>query len=81
MNIDKIYEKWRAERAQVQPAPDFADRVMRVIANAPADSPMPAFPSRWNNLVRVGLCAAAGIAALARAVELLSVFSATAIGN
>jgi hypothetical protein len=87
---ESMYEKWRHDRSQVDPPEGFADRVMREIQSLPlperprSDGSPAGASSESNRLARfarLGVCAAAGLAALFRVAELLSVFSATGIDN
>jgi hypothetical protein len=78
---DELFEAWRSNRANVNPPPGFADRVMESIAVTPIPSPGENPRRSWSWGIRTGLMAAAVAVALFRAAELLSVFSATGLEN
>ena len=91
MSDEALFEKWRRDRSQFDPTEGFADRVLQEIQGLPL--PSKALPdelspigtaakaNRWSRFARFVLGTAAGLAALFRIVELLSVFSATGIDN
>ena len=83
MSIEKLYETWRQERSRREPSDGFSDRVMQQIDSLPmpASVERPAVPNQIRRLVRIGLCAAAVVAALFRVAELLSMFVATGTEN
>ena len=78
---DEIYEQWRVQRSDEKPPVDFLDRVMSSIGQAPPPSNIDITRKRLSTGVRTGVMAAAVLVALFRAVELLSVFSATGLEN
>jgi len=79
---DELFEQWRVQRSDGKPPPaDFVDRVMSSIGQAPPPSSIDITRKRWPTGVRTGVMAAAFLVALFRAVELLSVFSATGLEN
>lgn len=81
MDADSVFERWREQRAQLNPSPDFPDRVMaRLDANPSPGDPMAAKERSWR-LAKAVLCAAAALAALIRVMEVLSLFRATGIEN
>jgi len=85
MDRNAMYEKWRADRSRIVPPEGLADRIMQRLESLP----LPARPgpltaaegSRSQRLARLGVCAAAVVAALIRVAELLSIFAATGIEN
>jgi len=79
MDTDALFEKWRRERAAVEPAPDFADRVMQSLDAPQVESP--GRPRGLRSLVKATAFAAAVLAALFRVVELLSLFATSQIEN
>jgi hypothetical protein len=81
MNTEPIYEKWRRERACVEPAAGFADRVVRSAESLPKPNGSPQRLSRTQGLLRTSACAAAGLAALFRVAELFSLFAASNLDN
>jgi hypothetical protein len=82
MENETLYEEWRSTRSRSTPSDGFADRVMHQVELLPLPAPSPDWGlSRTQRLVRVGLCAAAVVAAVFRLAELLSVFAATGIEN
>jgi ferric-dicitrate binding protein FerR (iron transport regulator) len=91
MDTEALYERWRDSRSRVEPAADFADRIMQAIHEEPPANHAPATDvivsqpvperSRAVQLARAGAVAAAVLAALFRVVELVSVFATTGIEN
>jgi hypothetical protein len=83
MDHETMFEKWRRDRAAVEPAPDFADRVLQTL-DAPNVEPVieaAVQPRGVRRLVQAPVCAAALLAALFRVVELLSLFATSQIEN
>lgn len=83
MDHESMFENWRRDRSAVEPAADFADRVMQSLA-APQVEPAPESviqPRGVRRLVQATACAAAVLAALFRVVELLSLFATSQIEN
>ena len=85
MDTNAIFEKWRRDRSQVEPAADFADRVMQSVDSLPMPSGLPrGFPNGQqpaHGFLRTGVCAAAVLAALFRVAELFSLFAASSLDN
>jgi len=83
MDTEALFEKWRRDRAAVEPAADFADRVIQSL-DAPQVEPIAESvtqPRGVRRLVQATVCAAALLAALFRVVELLSLFATSQIEN
>jgi hypothetical protein len=81
MDHETMFEKWRRDRAAVEPAADFTDRVMQGL-DAPQVEPVigsAVQPRGLRRLVQATACAAAVLAALFRVVELLSLFATSQI--
>lgn len=83
MDHETMFEQWRRDRAAVEPAADFADRVMQSL-DGPGVEPATEASNRprgVRRLVQATVCAAAVTAALFRVVELLSLFATSQIEN
>lgn len=81
MDPQTIYEKWRQNRSQVDPAPDFAARVMQAVNTQAAPCEIAPVHRPSLGLLRAGACAAAVVAALFRLVELFHLFAASNLEN
>jgi hypothetical protein len=81
MDTETIFEKWRRDRARVEPAAGFADRVMRSAESLPIPNGSPQRLSRTQGLLRMSVCTAAALAALFRVVELFSLFATSNLEN
>ncbi len=81
MDTDKLYERWRRGRSQIDPSEGFADRVMQSIDSPSAANELPSTTWRISGAVRASVCAAAALAAVFRVVELLNLFAASRIEN
>jgi ferric-dicitrate binding protein FerR (iron transport regulator) len=81
MDTEAIYEKWRRNRSRAEPAADFAARVMRSVKLLPAPHGPSPGRRRSQQLLRIGVCAAAVLAALFRVVELFNLFSTGSLEN
>jgi hypothetical protein len=79
MDTDALFERWRRERAAIEPAPEFADRVMQSLDAPRVDSP--GRPRGLRRLIKATAFAAAVVAALFRVAELLSLFATSQIEN
>lgn len=93
MDPQTIYDKWRQNRSQAEPAAGFPARVMESIRVMQSnrviqlnrEPPVPGSNSsghsRSQGFLRIGLCAAAVLAALFRVVELFNLFAAGSLEN
>ena len=81
MDTEAIYETWRRNRSQVEPSPDFADRVMQSLDSRHVPSSLSHRGRPARRLLRIGVCAAAVLAAVLRVVELFSLFAASNLEN
>lgn len=85
MDMNAMYEKWRADRSRSEPSEGFSERIMQRVELLPLPGepgPLTFAELSWSQrLARFGVCAAAVVAALFRVVELLSLFAATGIEN
>jgi hypothetical protein len=83
MDHETMFEKWRRDRAAVEPAPDFANRVMQALDTPVVEPVIEAAvqPRGVRRMVQATACTAAVLAALFRVVELLSLFATSQIEN
>jgi hypothetical protein len=81
MDPQAIYEKWRQNRSQAEPAAGFAARVMQSVKGSPEPNGHSPRRRRSQELLRMSLYAAAALAALIRVVELFNLFATSNLEN